>query len=71
MKLLNGSDIEFVTRARDIVAHSVLADITKEDPHGHDEYQDALRHQVVAVFQRLRLSLFVLDTLMEAYNNSN
>jgi hypothetical protein len=67
---LKGPDAELVVRARDVVANSLLADITKEDPQGRSEYQDAVRHQVVAVFQRIRLSLLVLDSLMEAYNSS-
>lgn len=62
--------METVARARDIVAHSLMSDLSKEDPQGHDEYQDALRHQVVSVFQRLRLSLFILDTLVVEYNSS-
>ena len=70
-KFLNNSDIDHITRARDIVANSVMAEITREDPQGHTEFQDAVRHQIVALFQRLRLSLLVLDTLMEAYNASN
>ena len=70
-KFLNGSDFDLVTRARDVVANSILTEISKEDPQGNAEYQDAVRHQIVALFQRLRLSLLVLDTLMEAYNASN
>lgn len=70
-KFLKGADVDLVARARDVVSNSVLAEIAKEDPQGHDEYQDAVRHQVVAIFQRLRLSILVLDTLMEAYNASN
>jgi hypothetical protein len=30
-----------------------------------------VRHQIVGIFQRLRLLLLVLDTLMEAYNASH
>jgi hypothetical protein len=66
-KFLNASDVDFVTRARD---NAVMAEISKEDPQGHSEYQDAVRHQIVAMFQRLRLALLVLDTLMEAYTTS-
>ena len=69
-KFLNNSDVDHITRARDIVANSVMAEIIKEDPQGHTEYQDAVRHQIVAFLQRIRLSLMVLDTLMEAYNAS-
>ena len=48
-----------------------MAEIAKEDPQGHAKYQDAVHHQIVALFQRIRLSLLVLDTLIEAYNTSN
>lgn len=48
-----------------------MAEIAKEDPQGQAEYQDAIRHQIVGIFQRLRLLLLVIDTLMETYNASN
>jgi hypothetical protein len=48
-----------------------MLEIAKEDPQGREEYQNAVRHQVVANFQRLRVLLFVLDALMKAYNASN
>jgi hypothetical protein len=67
---LNRSDTDLVSRARDVVANSIMAEIANEDLQGHAEYQDAVRHQIVAVFQRLRLFLLVLDTLMETYNTS-
>jgi hypothetical protein len=47
-----------------------MAEITKADPQGQSEYHEAIRHQVVAFFQRVRLSLFVLETLMKEYNSS-
>jgi hypothetical protein len=59
-----------VTRARDVITHSVMAEIAKEDPQGQAEYQDAVRHHIIAFFQRLRICLFVLDKLMEIYNVS-
>ena len=69
-KFIKGADKDIVNRARDVVANSIMTEITREDPQGQMEYQDAVRHQVVSIFQRLRLSLQVLDTLMEAYNAS-
>ena len=45
-------------------------EIAKEDPQGQSEYQDTIRHQVVYFFQRLRLRLLILDTLMEAFSSS-
>ena len=59
-----------VTRARDAVANSVMAEISKEDPQGQEEFRDAARHQVVTIFQRIRLLLLVLDSTMEIYNSS-
>ena len=70
-KFLQKSDCDIVTRARDVVTNSVMAEIAKEDPQGAAEYQDALRHQIVGIFQRLRLLILVLDTLMLAYNASH
>lgn len=57
-----------ITRARDVVANSIMAEIAKEDPQGQTEYQDAVRHHIVAFLQRLRVSLLVLDKLMDTYN---
>jgi hypothetical protein len=48
-----------------------MMEIAKEDPQGHAEFQDAVRHQIVATYQRLRILLMILDTLMEKYNASN
>lgn len=59
-----------MAHARDIVANSIMSEIAKEDPQGQSEYQDAIRHQVVYFFQRLRLCLLILDTLMEAFSSS-
>ena len=47
-----------------------MAELAKEDPLGATEYQNAIRHQVVTVYQRLRLYILLLDTLMETYNAS-
>lgn len=69
-KFLGKADIDFVTRARDVVANSVMNEISKEDPQGDEEYKDAVRHHIVANFQRIKVLLLVLDTLMEAYNSS-
>jgi hypothetical protein len=66
-KFLDGPGSDLVARARDVVANPVMVELSKEDPQGSTEYHDAVKHQVVATFQRLRLQLFVLDKLMEAY----
>ena len=47
-----------------------MAELAKEDPQGNEEFQQAVRHQIVGIFQRLRLLLLVLDTLIETYNAS-
>ena len=69
-KFLNGTDKDIVTRARDVVTNSIMSEIAKDDPQGKEEYKDAVRHQIVSAFQRLRLFLFILDTLVEIYNSS-
>jgi len=66
--MLNGPDKDVVAHAREVVSNSIMSEIAKEDPQGQAEYQDAVRHQVVATFQRIRVLLLVLDTLMETYN---
>ena len=69
-QILNDTDTSLVSRAREVVTNAIMAEIAKEDQQGHTEYRDAIRHQIVASFHRLRLSLLVLDTLIEAYNAS-
>ena len=71
MQFFNGPDKDFVERARDVVSNSIMSEIAQEDPQGHNEYKDAVRHHIVATFQRLRLLLLVLDHLVEIYNASN
>jgi hypothetical protein len=58
-----------ISRARNAVADSVIAELTKEDPHGDAEFQNAVRQHVVAFSHRIRVCLLVLDKLMEAYNS--
>jgi hypothetical protein len=69
-KILNKNDLELANRARDTITNSIMAEVAKDDPQGHTEYQDAVRHHIVATFQRLRVHLLVLDSLMEAFNAS-
>lgn len=69
-KLLNGLEGEIITHARDVVANSIMAEIANEDPHGLDEYKDAIRHQIVATYQRLRLLVLILDHLVATYNSA-
>jgi hypothetical protein len=59
-----------IVRARNVITDSVMNEIAKEDPHGHAEYQNAVRHHIVAFAQRLRVCLLVLDKLMESYNSA-
>jgi hypothetical protein len=47
---LNSSDTDLVSHACDIVANSIMAEISKEDPQGCAEYQDVVCHQIVVVF---------------------
>jgi hypothetical protein len=65
---LSTTDLNIVDRARDVIANSVMAEIAQEDPQGADEYKNSVRHHIVGFFQRIRVSLLVLDTLLAAYN---
>ena len=42
----------------------------QNDPNGDAEYTDHVRQYIVSVFQRLRVTLLVLDNLLEAYHAS-
>ena len=65
-----GPDKDLIARVRNVVANSVMGDLAREDPQGTDELKAAVRHQIVAVFQRLRVLLLMLDYLMETYNST-
>jgi len=67
---LNNSEVDLVARSRNMVSNSTMLEIAREDPQGLAEYKDAVRQNIVAIFQRLRVLLLVLDTLVEAYNTS-
>jgi hypothetical protein len=69
-KFLNKADVDLVTRARKAVADPTMLELAEEDPQGNSEYKAAVRHHIIASFQRLRVYLFVMDTLMETYNSS-
>ena len=68
--LLHTTDLNMISHARNAVANSVIAKLTKEDPYGDAEFQNAVRHHVVAFSHRSHVCLLMLDKLMEAYNSS-
>ncbi|KAF8799678.1 hypothetical protein BYT27DRAFT_7342857 [Phlegmacium glaucopus] len=61
---------DILQRSRNLIVDSVIDEITREDPQGHTEYQQSIRHHVVAFCQRIRVSLLVVDHLMALYNTS-
>lgn len=68
--LLPASDYSMIVRARNVISDSIMAEIAKEDPLGQTEFENTVRHHVVAFSQRIHVSLLVLDKLMEIYNSS-
>ena len=70
IQFINVPERELIAHARDVVTNSLISELSKEDPQGQGEYKDAVRHQIVATFQRLRLLLLVIDHLMEIYTST-
>jgi len=51
-----------------MLAHSILVELTKEDPQGHEEeFLNVVRYQIIAFSQRVQVSVLVLDKLIETY----
>ena len=50
-----------------MLAHSVMLELTKEDPQGQEEFLHAVRYHIVAFSQRMQVSVLVLDKLIETY----
>lgn len=68
--LISPTDFTMVLRARNVTADAIIAEIAREDPLGQTEFENIVRHQVVAFSQRIHISLLVLDKLMDIYNTA-
>jgi hypothetical protein len=68
--VLSDFDRDSLTRARELITNSVLNEIQHEDPLGQSSFENALRHQIVASCQRIRIHLLVTDQLMTMYNDA-
>jgi len=67
---LSPSDTTLIERARDLIANSVMSELTKEDSQSQTEFQNSVRHHIVAFSQHIHVCLLVLDKLMDIYNSS-
>ena len=63
-------DAKLLTRARDVVSNATMADFSTTDAQDPANYQTAVRGEITILFHRLRVSLLLLDTLMESYIGS-
>lgn len=59
-----------VMRARNVITDSVMAEIAQEYPAGTSEFENSVRYHIVSFAQRIKVSILVLDYLMEVYNSS-
>lgn len=67
-ELLGDIDRNIIQRARDVVTNATIVEIMEEDPNGPLQYRDVLRHQILALCTRLRVSLAIIDKLMALTN---
>jgi hypothetical protein len=63
-------DRETIQHACDIIFNPTMSELVDEDVKAAEAFQDALRHQVVVTVQQIRVTLQVIDFLMELYNKS-
>lgn len=68
--VLSDLDRDSLARARELITNSVMSEIQHEDPHGQSSFENAVRHQIVASCQRIRILLLVTDQLMAMYNDA-
>jgi hypothetical protein len=68
--VLSDLDRDSLIRARELITDLVMSEIQHEDPKGQSSFEDAVRHQIVASCQRIRILLLVTDQLMGMYNDA-
>jgi len=47
-----------------------MYDIQQEDPSAQTSFEETIRHQIVLGCQRLRITLVIIDKLMNMYNDA-
>ena len=64
------SDAKLITHTHDIISNPIMADFTTDNAQDPAHYQTAVPSEIATLFHRLRVSLLLLDTLMESYVDS-
>ena len=64
------SDAKLITHTHDVISNSTMADFTTDNAQDPAHYQTAVRGEITTLFHCLRVSLLLLDTLMESYIGS-
>ena len=54
-----------VVRARDTVTNSIMMEVEKENFNGPSEFQSSVRVHLHSFVQRIKVSLLVIEKLME------
>jgi hypothetical protein len=62
--LVGDLDRDAIKRARELLTDATMTDIMNEDPQGPEAFQTALRHHIVTICTRLRISLIIINKLM-------
>ena len=64
-QFLSLPDFDMVLHARDTVTNSVMVEVEKENFNGPTEFQNSVRVHINSFVQRIKVSLLVLEKLME------
>lgn len=67
---LGDNESHIVKQAHDLVSNIVIKELEKENTGTPTAFQDAVRYQIVANCQTLRITLLVMNQLMSVYNDS-
>lgn len=64
-KVLSIPDFNVIVRARDVITDSIMVEVEKENFNGPTEFQNSVRVHINSFVQRIKVSLLVLEKLME------
>ena len=66
----NEIECDAAKRAYDLVSNEVMYDIQQEYPSAQTSFEETVHQQIVLGCQRLRITLVIIDKLMNMYNDA-
>ena len=63
-------DRRVIKHTRDVIADSLIQQITTGDSTHQESFREAIRHQIAVISQCLRVDLVMIDRLLFVYNET-